>query len=157
LRLNDYIVANKAIYRVAEPKAGDIVVFKPPKNALSVGAPETDYIKRLIGCPGDVIELRDKKLYRNGKPVDEPYVRYTSRDSVLDASDAENIVIPDFKLINDEGRFVPVMYREGGAYLNSESPADFRVPPGKHQDYMDAKPVAIPDGYYLFMGDNRNG
>ena len=49
---------------------GDIVVFKFPED------PERDFIKRTIGLPGETIELRNKKVYINGKPLDEPYIRY---------------------------------------------------------------------------------
>lgn len=155
LRKNDYIVANKLIYRMSEPKVGDIVVFKPPSMILTPGSPETDYIKRLVGAPGDVIELKDKQLYRNGKAVDEPYVRYTDGDEVLSKEQADQRRIEDFKLINDDGRYVPVMMQSG--IVNLSSPADFQVEPDKIQKYLEAKPVAIPPGYYLFMGDNRNG
>ncbi len=54
------------------PKHGDIIVFQAPPN------PEIDYVKRVIGVPGDVIEIRDKKVIRNNQPLDEPYVRFIS-------------------------------------------------------------------------------
>ena len=57
------------IFSLGEPQRGDIVVFPFPRN------PKVDYIKRVVGLPGDVIEVRDKQLYRNGEAVtDEPYV-----------------------------------------------------------------------------------
>ena len=49
---------------------GDIIVFKHPKT------PDRDLIKRTIGLPGETIELRDRRVYINGKPLDEPYARY---------------------------------------------------------------------------------
>ena len=49
---------------------GDIVVFKYPEE------PERDFIKRVIGLPGDTVELRAKKVYINGQPLDEPYVHF---------------------------------------------------------------------------------
>ena len=51
-------------------KRGDIIVFKFPED------PERDFIKRTIGLPGDTLELRNKKVYINGKPLDEPYVHF---------------------------------------------------------------------------------
>lgn len=84
LYVNDYIVANKAIYRFTEPKTGDIVVFRPPVDATTPdqrdanGEVKVDFIKRLIGHPGDIIELRKGKLYRNGQPVEEPYIHYST-------------------------------------------------------------------------------
>jgi len=49
---------------------GDVVVFKYPEE------PERDFIKRVIGLPGETVELREKKVYINGKPMDEPYVHF---------------------------------------------------------------------------------
>ena len=55
---------------IDEIKRGDVIVFKFPED------PERDFIKRTIGLPGDTIELRNKKVYVNGKPLDEPYVHF---------------------------------------------------------------------------------
>jgi signal peptidase I len=55
---------------------GDVVVFKHPRM------PERDLIKRTIGLPGETIELREKRVFVNGKPLDEPYAHF-----VLNASD----------------------------------------------------------------------
>jgi signal peptidase I len=55
---------------------GDILVFKYPED------PERDYIKRVIGLPGDTIELRNKQVFINGTPLDEPYVHYLFGDAV---------------------------------------------------------------------------
>lgn len=52
---------------VHEIKRGDIVVFKYPEN------PEVLYVKRAIGLPGETLEIRDKTVYINGEPLDEPY------------------------------------------------------------------------------------
>ena len=51
-------------------RRGDIIVFKYPEE------PERDFIKRVIGLPGDTLELRNKKVYVNGQPLDEPYVHF---------------------------------------------------------------------------------
>ena len=58
------------LYKGDDPKRGDIIIFEYPND------PSTDYIKRVIGLPGDVIEVRKKQLYRNGEPVSESYVRH---------------------------------------------------------------------------------
>jgi signal peptidase I len=80
LLIGDHLVVNRYIYGptasaiegkllpVREPRRGDIVVFR------SVERPSEDLVKRLIGLPGDVIDLRDKQLFVNGKPVADPYV-----------------------------------------------------------------------------------
>ena len=82
LLVGDHIFVNKFIYgyhipytkgRVVEfrqPKHGDIIVFEFPED------PSKDFIKRVVGVPGDTVEIRGKKLYVNGLPVAERYVRY---------------------------------------------------------------------------------
>lgn len=73
LEEQDHILVNKFIYRFTAPKRGDIVVFKCPKYADPEGI-EKDYIKRLMGLPGDVIEVKEGVVYRNGKALKEPYL-----------------------------------------------------------------------------------
>ena len=80
LKIGDHIIVNKFIYGpighdgfahlfpIRDIKRGDIIVFRYPLQ------PDTDFVKRVIGMPGDVIEVRDKKVSVNGKPLDEPYV-----------------------------------------------------------------------------------
>ncbi|MED0677399.1 MULTISPECIES: signal peptidase I [Aneurinibacillus] len=63
---NERIVVNKWIYYVRNPRYGDVIVLHAND--------EEDYIKRIIGVPGDELELKNGVLYRNGKIVDEPYI-----------------------------------------------------------------------------------
>jgi signal peptidase I len=60
----------KAVLPMEEVRRGDVVVFKYPDE------PERDFIKRVIGLPGDTLELRKKKVYINGQPIEEPYVHF---------------------------------------------------------------------------------
>jgi len=59
--------SNKTLIPVKEPQRGDIIVFKFP------GDPKVDYIKRVVGVPGDVIECRDKQVFVNGKAENNPF------------------------------------------------------------------------------------
>jgi len=68
----DRILVSKYIYYVGEPQVGDVVVFEAPPQA---SRKEKDFIKRIVGVPGDILEPRDGKLYRNGKLIDEPYIQ----------------------------------------------------------------------------------
>src|SRR5690349_15746874 len=55
---------------ISHIKRGDVIVFKYPVE------PDRDFIKRVIGLPGETLEVRQKKVYINGKPLDEPYVHF---------------------------------------------------------------------------------
>jgi signal peptidase I len=82
LLIGDHLIVNKMIYapavtdfeRLLLPsraiQRGDVVVFKYPDE------PERDFIKRVIGLPGDRLELRRKSVYINGEPLAEPYVQF---------------------------------------------------------------------------------
>lgn len=66
-----HLLISRLDYLFGEPQYNDIAVFDPPD-------PSTDMlIKRVIGLPGDLIEIRDQQVYRNGELLDEPYFYYT--------------------------------------------------------------------------------
>jgi signal peptidase I len=82
LLIGDHLLVNKFVFaptltsleRTLLPidpiRRGDIIVFKYPED------PTRDFIKRVIGLPGDTIEMHNKKVYVNGKPLDEPYAHF---------------------------------------------------------------------------------
>lgn len=63
----DYILTNKILFKFVDPKRGDIVIFKSPTNK------DIDYIKRVIGLPGETVELKDQHYFIDNKQLDEPY------------------------------------------------------------------------------------
>jgi signal peptidase I len=77
LQIGDHILVNKFIYYFKEPKRGDIIVFKYP------GDKKRDFIKRLIGLPGDTLEIKDKIVHINGTPLTEPYVVYKDKATIF--------------------------------------------------------------------------
>lgn len=64
----EYILTDKISYRLSLPQRGDVVVFKAPKNH------EVDYIKRIIGLPGETVSINNGKVYVNNQLLKEPYL-----------------------------------------------------------------------------------
>ncbi len=133
LQVGDFIFVNKFVYglrlpvtntRIVElgsPERGDVVVFKLPSD------PSANFIKRLVGLPGDLIEYRNKRLSINGEPVrvSEPAaVNAQSPFSVLQAEETLGATRHDVY-------FMPGQRGREGVYR-------------------------VPDGHYFVMGDNRD-
>ena len=93
LLVGDFLLVNKSVYGTripgtdyrlpafAEPTRGDVVVFNPPHE------PNKNYVKRLIGQPGDTLEMRDKNVFLNGSPLYEPYVQFIDRRGDMEHRD----------------------------------------------------------------------
>ena len=72
---SDRVLANRFVYHFEDPSRGDIVVFKtPPRAEEMCPGPGGVFVKRLVGLPGDTIEIRAGQLYVNDEPLAEPYV-----------------------------------------------------------------------------------
>lgn len=67
LKENEIILVNKLTYKLREPQRGDIIVFQPPNS-------QEHYVKRIIGLPGEEIEIRNGGVYINQERVEEPYI-----------------------------------------------------------------------------------
>ncbi|HIC93572.1 MAG TPA: signal peptidase I [Anaerolineae bacterium] len=67
LHHGQYLVINKLAYRLHPPVRGDIIVFRYPHN------PKRDFIKRVIGLPGERVEVKGGRVFINGQELDEPY------------------------------------------------------------------------------------
>lgn len=78
----DYILTSKITYKFREPKRGDIIVFKAP------GLDETEFIKRIIGIPGDTVKIQDGNIFVNNTLFDEEYI--SSRTSLWQDSFVQN-------------------------------------------------------------------
>jgi signal peptidase I len=63
------LIVFKAAYTFGDPQRGDIIIIHPPV------APQKQWVKRLIGMPGDTIEVRNGTVYVNGVPLEEPYIK----------------------------------------------------------------------------------
>lgn len=136
LLVGDFLLVNKAVYGAevpgthtrfpafAEPERGDVVVFLPPHD------PAKNYVKRLVGLPGDTLEMHDKVLYVNGEPQPEPYVRHI--DPITDPSDPQMMWQLDYLVGDREAR---------RAYRPSRD---------------NWGPIEVPEGKFFTLGDNRD-
>ncbi|NPV26422.1 MAG: signal peptidase I [Firmicutes bacterium] len=70
IQLQDRVLVNKFIYRFQPPKRFDVIVFEPPAETRQ----HEDFIKRVIGLPGETVEVKKGKVFINGQPLDEPYI-----------------------------------------------------------------------------------
>lgn len=92
LEVHDHILVDKFTYRFREPGYGEIIVFRAPTEASADGE-ERDFIKRLVGLPGDVIRVNNGVVYRNGKRLQELYLMDPQIDYEM-----ETIKVPEGKL-----------------------------------------------------------
>lgn len=68
LQSGEFVIVNKLAYFFGDPEVGDIIVFHFPRD------PDQEYIKRVIGLPGDQVEVRDGEVFVNGQILDEDYI-----------------------------------------------------------------------------------
>jgi signal peptidase I len=65
---NDYLITEKVSFHFSEPRRGETVILRPPDN------PTVNYLKRIIGIPGDTVSIKKGDVYVNAKKIDEPYI-----------------------------------------------------------------------------------
>ena len=114
-------------YLSKKPKRGDVVVFKTPADN------RTDYIKRLIGLPGDSIQFINGSLHINNKPVKRTLL--TSENKINCGQDV--FETNSFEEILPNGKKYIAVYRKEGTMMNSDL-------------------YIVPSDHYFFLGDNRD-
>ena len=110
-----------------EPKRGDVIVFKTPSDN------RTDYIKRLIGLPGDQIQFIDANLYVNKSEILKS--RISKNDKIFCGN--ETIDVETFEEILPNGKKYISVYSKDYSFKNSD-------------------PFEVPEDHYFFLGDNRD-
>ena len=153
LLVGDHLLVNKFIFGPSEsafertvlPEAtirrGDVVVFKFPKE------PERDFIKRVIGLPGETLEMREKKIYINGNPLDEPYVHYLLPPRSHDQ---------EFASFDKREQYGPVTIPDGQYFVmgdNRDNSEDSRYWGYLKRDYIKGKALMV---YWSYESDRED-
>lgn len=74
LEVNDRLFVDKVSYQIVNPYRGDIIVFTPPEQIIEQEDSRAPYIKRVIGLPGEKVEVKDGRVYINNQPLLENYI-----------------------------------------------------------------------------------
>ena len=122
------LIANKVIYNFDEIKRGDVVILRPPTNI------DVDYIKRVVGLPGETIEIKNRLVYINGVPMAEPYIlespRYTMKK--LQVPQGYYFVLGDNRNNSNDSHIWGSLPKEniiGKVWLSIWPPDDWQVNP----------------------------
>jgi signal peptidase I len=136
LLVGDFLLVNKVVYgaeipltgrrlpALRQPRRGDVIVFEYPKDRTK------DFVKRLVGLPGDTLAMRDAVLIRNGVALSEPYVSHSDPDA--------DPVWEEFRWQDD------FLVRSASAAVTY------------HPSRNNWGPLVVPVGQYFVLGDNRD-
>lgn len=162
----DHLVVNKLLYRLRAPRRGEIVVFRAPPDA---DRSEPEYIKRLIGLPGDTIEVQGGYVEVGGihyshaeirgilglPDTDEPGAPpapslHLTRKGI---SVGAQTISPEEFAIRVDRRGAPVEIQPGKLLRNGEALLEGYIAEDPEYEFP---PYTIPPGSYFVLGDNRN-
>jgi signal peptidase I len=155
LLIGDHLLVNKFVFGPTETgvertllpvgtiKRRDIIVFKYPEE------PERDFIKRVIGLPGETVEVREKKVYINGAALDEPYVHFLAPPSA--PSELHEVTSFDVR-----ERFGPVTVPADQYFMmgdNRDNSADSRYWGFLRRDYIKGRALVI---YWSYQAERED-
>ena len=158
LLIGDHLLVNKFVFAPTlsgvergllpiDPIArGDIIVFKYPEQ------PDRDFIKRVVGLPGETVELRNKKVYINGQPLEEPYVHYIFPPEP-EENGSSTPDLPDFDVTRSYG---PVTVPDRHYFMmgdNRDNSQDSRYWGFMPAEYVKGKALFV----YFSFGDGASG
>jgi len=139
LLVGDFLLVNKLVYgaevpftrqrlpRLHAPQRGDVIVFNYPKET------DKNFVKRLVGLPGDTLSMRNGVLFRNGGSLREGYVNHSD---------------PSYDPLGDDFRWQrDYLVKTAGAAGTAA---------GYHPSRNNWGPLVVPDGNYFVLGDNRD-
>lgn len=156
LLVGDFILVNKFTYGIRlpiveyklvelnDPRRGEVMVFRFPEN------PSLDYIKRVVGLPGDKVSYRDKQLVINGETVP------------LNAVGDYQYVEPELNFVNARRYIENLSEHEHAVLIHPDAPemqlAGIRQFPHRKNCVYNAEgfTCTVPSGHYFVMGDNRD-
>jgi signal peptidase I len=128
LHNSEYILVNKIDYMIHSPSRGDIIVFQ----AVPAQQPDKDFIKRVIGLPGETVEVKNSTVFINGHPLKEPYElqppTYTYKKTVVPKDDY--FVLGDNRNNSQDSHlwnFLPRKYIIGKAWVSYWPPKELHV------------------------------
>ncbi|MGE5342473.1 MAG: signal peptidase I [Candidatus Omnitrophota bacterium] len=131
-------------------KRGMIITFKAPPEM------DKDYVKRVIACPGETIRIKDKKVFINGKPLDEPYAVFKGEMP----TDGDNYPLDQPRMIDPLGTmtYLPIYIMNEYGGIDTPRTVEFceRFKNNVIMDESGNRVFNVPDGYYFCMGDNRD-
>lgn len=124
------LLVSKLAYKFGEPQRGDIIIFKPPH----IDNPDKDYIKRIIGLPGETVEITNGVVYINDVLLEEPYIKDPAKSSLAKRTipEGEYFVLGDNRNNSNDSRSgwtVPLEDIVGKAWLSIWPPETWGTAP----------------------------
>lgn len=116
----EYVLTDKISYRLGSPERGDVVVFHAPESAHCPEGTGCDFIKRVIGMPGETIEVKNSAIYLNGQKLPESYIPQDydtmagafSKNKVISLGMNEYFVVGDNRPYSSDSRAWGPIHRE---------------------------------------------